>query len=144
MTVAEPNWFTITGLIFSLYGVYLLADACAAGSRGAGADADRQIEAACRQRAGIWFALPILGIGFAFQMAGQFASTGLTAPIVIALLALGFALLTFAMVADLAASHMAAPAVSETKETDSIPRPLQVYNGPVVAVETPRRIAATA
>lgn len=144
MSVVEPNWFSITGLIFSLYGVYLLADACAAGSRGAGQDAHRQTEAACRQRAGIWFALPILGIGFAFQMAGQFAATGLTALIVIALLSLGFALLTFAMVADLAASYMAGPAPGEIKEVDSVPRPLQVYGGPVVVVDAPRRVAAPA
>jgi hypothetical protein len=143
MTVAsEPNWLTICGLIFSLYGVCMLADAVMAGSRWPAGDVQKQIEAAARQRAGSWYAIPILAIGFGMQMVAQFVSVGLTEGIVLALLALAFLCLVYALTADSMAARMAGAAVATAPE-QAAARAVQALNGPYLVSEEPRALVAS-
>lgn len=101
VSVSSPNWLIILGLTCVLYGLFLLGSAVV--SDGARWTGQHRLGAGLRgyQHVALTVAMCLLAIGFFVLMVGQFAVFGMTAPIALAMLALAFGLLIFALVADL-------------------------------------------
>jgi hypothetical protein len=98
--VAEPNWLTITGLVFLFSGLVVLCSAVNSGSWW-GQRAARSSTLGAYQRAASGLSALLIAAGLGFQLVGQFLMASLSTSIVMILLALIVLLLFFALIADM-------------------------------------------
>lgn len=98
--IVEPNWLTITGIVFLFSGLVVLATAVHTGSWG-GHRAARSSTLGSYQRAASAMSALLIAIGLGAQLFGQFFIAPLAASVVVVLLALTVFLLFFALTADM-------------------------------------------
>lgn len=98
--VVEPNWLTITGLLFLFSGLVILCTAVNSGSW-ARAGQERGSTLGSYQRAASAVSALLIAIGLGAQLFGQFFVAPLAASVVVVLLALTVFLLFFALTADM-------------------------------------------
>lgn len=98
--IVEPNWLTVTGLVFLFSGLVVLCTAVQSGSWG-GQRVARGSTLGSYQRAASAMSAVLIAVGLGAQLLGQFFIAPLATSIVVVLLALALFLLFFALTADM-------------------------------------------
>lgn len=98
--IVEPNWLTVTGLVFLFSGLVVLCTAVQSGSWG-GQRVARGSTLGSYQRAASAMSAVFIAVGLGAQLLGQFFIAPLATSIVVVLLALALFLLFFALTADM-------------------------------------------
>lgn len=70
-TEMAPNWLSMTGMVYALYGLAFLAGAIMTGGRWLGRDKRHLEEAGAWQQVMAGFAIFTCGVGFLFQILSQ-------------------------------------------------------------------------
>jgi hypothetical protein len=106
--IADPNWLSIVGLLFTFYGLGQIAGIATVRSAASGSEAISE-ECAARRGVRAAFSILLLAIGFGHLLLAQFVTIPFGAYPVLASLALAMMGLVFALVGDLWAACNATP-----------------------------------
>ncbi len=116
--VADPNWLTIVGLLYTFFGLGQLAGISTVRSAATNAQANSE-ERAARRSVRAAFTVLLLAIGFAHLLLANFFTLPFGAYAVFASLTLVMTGIVFALVGDLWAASIATPSCIGTQPEQS-------------------------